>query len=99
MTADQLGTLLGAGATAALALWRALHADKVASRVEAKADATAGGIDKRLEGGAHQFEALRQQNTAQGERIATLETLAASLHARLEILEARLAAEKGSHHD
>ncbi len=77
MTADQVGTLVTVAVTGGLALWRAVHADKTASRVEAKTDATAGGIKDQLKGGAKTFEALRVQNTEQGERITTLEVRSA----------------------
>jgi hypothetical protein len=61
------------GRAARLALWRALHADKVAARVEAKTEAVSGATDERLRGGARSFDELRKQNTMQGERITTLE--------------------------
>ena len=90
MTANEVATLIGAATTGGLALWRALHADRVATRVEAKTEAAAGATAERLSGGNTAFQALREQNTAQAERIAENRANIAALEVRLTTLERRL---------
>jgi predicted metalloendopeptidase len=93
MSPDQVGTIIGTAAAAGFALWRAMHADKVAARVEAKTETQADATHTSLERGNTAFQALRDQNRLQGERISALEARLSALDdvgARLAILETRL---------
>ena len=87
MTANELATLLGAAVTGGLALWRAIHADKVATRVEAKADAAAGATKDSLSLGNTAFQALRDQNTTHAAAIAENKATIFALETRLTTLE------------
>ena len=90
MTPEQVGSFIGTAAAAGFALWRAIHADKVASRVEAKTDATAGATGKSLERGNTAFQQLRDQNLAQAEKISGNSALILALEVRVTSLEKQL---------
>lgn len=90
MTSDQIGALVTSLAVNGLALWRAMHADKVASRVEARTEASSDATDERLKGGAKAFAEIRSQNTAQAERIAENQALIQALELRVTTLERQL---------
>lgn len=93
MSPDQVGTIIGTAAAAGFALWRSIHADKVATRVEAKTETATAATGVSLERGNTAFQQLRDQNTAQAERIAALEARLLSLEdmsARVSFLEVKL---------
>jgi hypothetical protein len=86
--AGTMGAFVGSAVTAGLALWRALHADKAASRAQSTAsrvETITEVTDKRLAGGAQTFAELQKTNLYQAAQIAENK-------ARISLLENRVLA-------